>query len=703
MRDIIHTDPDRSSRRASPFTTIRNISVERAKKQIERIISLKNRVLGNDTSMPSILPLDFDKVFPSDVTIRSLDAAIRKTQDYFLSTQDRMNGHWHGELDDNITLTSELIFFYKILNIDRSDIIAKCLHHIEQTQNPDGSWSLYYGGPGELSATIEAYVACCLAGVSQDQLWMQNAATFIRANGGIQKARVFTKINLAFFGFYRWENIPIIPAELMLIPKRLPFNILEFSSWSRAVIIPLTIIFHHKPNFHDRCSFSLDHLMEASPDYVDRPAPRNIKRISIDYAFFLANHYMALFEKYRFIKPLRKYSLKRVEKWIVEHQNESGDWCGIIPAMMNSVVGLHLLGYPMDNDMILKGIQSVERFLRFEDDRAILQSTVSPIWDTAITGVALHESGYPLENPTLIKAAKWLLSKEITQPGDWAHKAKSEPGAWAFEFNNTFYPDTDDTALVLQFLLQIRRHHKDAAYSNGLNDAIQRGLRWLEAMQCKNGGYGAFDKDNNQWFINEIPFADLKSLLDPSTPDVTGHILEAFGIANYGLTHPTVKKIIDYLKESQEPEGSWYGRWGVNYIYGTSGVLVGLKAVGENMQLPYVQRALRWLFSCQNPDGGWGESCQSYDDRNLMGKGRSTASQTAWALLGLLAADLHQHPSVLKGVTFLIDRQEKDGTWAEPEYTGTGFPRHFYLRYDLYRIYFPLLALGRYRQNSQPI
>ncbi len=392
-------------------------------------------------------------------------------------------------------------------------------------------------------------------------------------------------------------------------------------------------------------------------------------------------------------KPLRRAALKKAEAWVLSHQEDEGDFGGIQPAMLNSLLALHFLGYSHDHPVVVKGMEAVDRFLIDCGDHISLQACVSPLWDTAIACNALLDSGLPADHPALVKAAEWMVKKQVVKPGDWTVKnPHTEPGGWAFEFFNELYPDTDDTAEILMALDRIAIPD----YRWKLKES-ERAVTWLLSMQSKNGGWGAFDQDNNKEVLNEVPFADHKALLDPPTVDVSSRILWCLGKLGFKRNHPRVERALTFVKSNQEPDGCWWGRWGVNYIYGTFLALNGLKHMGENMRQPFIRKAVGWLTEHQNEDGGWGETCESYAKPELRGQGVSTASQTAWAILGLVAAGEACNPVVKKGVDFLLKSQNAEGTWWEDEFTGTGFPIHFFIKYHMYQHFFPLMALSRYR------
>jgi squalene-hopene/tetraprenyl-beta-curcumene cyclase len=623
--------------------------------------------------------------------IRRVTEAIDRSRQFFLTTQ-APEGFWVGELQSNVTIIAEYIMFQYFLGHRDPQRLRKAVRHILGTQLPDGGWNIYFGGPSELSATVEAYFALKLAGHPADDARMKKACQLILAKGGVEQSRVFTKINLALFGQYSWEGIPSMPVEMMFLPTGFYFNIYEFSSWSRSVIVPLMIIFAQKPQVKLDGFPGIDELSASPPEQRQAAVEWSEELVSWRNFFVLADRALKILER-RTIPAVRAAAIRRAEQWILDHQDITGEWGGIMPAMMNSVLALLSLGYKATDPVIVKGIEAIERFGIETSSEFRLQSCVSPVWDTAITVIALAESGLHTTHPALTKAADWLVSKQVLRKGDWAVKnRKGKPGGWSFEFFNDFFPDNDDTAMVLLALRHVRVPDEQT-----LKEACQRGLTWLLSMQCDDGGWGAFDMNNNRRLLNHIPFADLESLLDPSTSDVTGRVMELLAKLGYPRQHPVLRRALRFLRKDQSEDGSWYGRWGVNYIYGTWAVLTGLRALGEDFSQGYIQRATRWVEHCQNPDGGWGESCETYVNPQTEGNGTSTPSQTAWAVMALIESGQEYSPAVELGIRFLVERQQRDGTWAEEEFTGTGFPKHFYINYHLYRNYFPLMALARYR------
>ena len=583
-----------------------------------------------------------------------------------------------------------LFHFLGMVDKDRE---RKLANYILSKQTPEGFWSLWYKGPGDLSTTIEAYFALKLAGYSADHAAMVKAREFILGNGGIIKARVFTKIFLALFGEFAWFGVPSMPIELMLLPDWAYFNMYEFSSWSRATIIPLSVVMSERPVRKLPPRSRVQELFVRPPRPTDYTITREDGLLTWKNFFIGADHLIKVYESSP-IRPFKKQAIASAEKWILEHQEQSGDWGGIQPAMLNSILALHCLGYANDHPAVAKGLEALANFCVEDEECIVLQSCVSPVWDTALALVALQEADVPTDHPAMIKAAQWLLDLEVRRKGDWQVKCPElEPGGWAFEFLNDWYPDVDDSGFVMLAIKDIKVRDKKHR-----EQAIKRGIAWCLGMQSENGGWGAFDKDNTKYLLNKIPFADLEALIDPPTSDLTGRMLELMGNFGYPKTFPAAERALEFLKREQEPEGPWWGRWGVNYLYGTWSVLCGLEAIGEDMTQSYIRKATNWIKSKQNSDGGWGELCESYSDRSLMGCGPSTASQTGWALLSLLAAGEAQSKSAAKGVKYLLDTQNDDGTWDEDAFTGTGFPKFFMIKYHIYRNCFPLTALGKYRK-----
>lgn len=620
-----------------------------------------------------------------------LSEAIKKTQSYYLN-QQLEDGYWWYELESNATMTSEYLMLLHFLGLRDEKKDRKMVRHILGNQRSDGTWSIHWGGKGDLSTTIEAYFALKLAGLSADEEPLRKAREFILEKGGVEASRVFTKIFLALFGEFDWKAIPSIPVEINLLPAWFPLNIYNFSSWARSTIVPLSVVLEFKP------VRPIPERARVRELYKDphRTPPITTKQLSFFSwkRLFLVVDRLTKAMEHLSIRPLKRKALKRTEKWILEHQEPSGDWAGIQPAMVNSILALVAMGYDSSCEPIRRGLEALERFTIETDDELALQACISPVWDTVLTSLSLLCSGVDKDHPTIIKACKWLASKQIFQKGDWSVKRQDvKSGGWAFEFENNWYPDVDDTAVVLMLL----RRYSDREFIKPEN--LERGLQWILGMQGKDGGWGSFDADNNLRILNQLPFGDLEAMIDPSTPDLTGRVLECLGLFGYELSEDKVQQGMDFLKRTQEEDGSWWGRWGVNYINGTWSVLMGLASIGEDLSKPYIRKATAWLKGVQRPDGGWGECCESYEDPRLKVHGTSTPSQTAWAIMGLIAAGEGRSEEVRRGIDFLVARQKADGTWKEEEFTGTGFPKYFMIRYHNYRNCFPLMALGRFHSQ----
>lgn len=625
------------------------------------------------------------------ITVNKVTEAIAKSQNHLLSIQNPA-GYWWAELESNVTITAEVVLLHKIWGTDSQRPLHKAETYLRSQQRQHGGWELFYGDGGELSTSVEAYMALKLLGVPASDPAMLRARDFILQRGGISKTRIFTKFHLALIGCYNWRGLPSIPPAIMLLPDAFPFNIYEMSSWARSSTVPLLIVFDDKPIYLSCSAIALNELYVEGAD-IQFELPRNNDWtdlfITLDNAFKLAENLNLM--------PLRSEGIKAAEKWILERQEATGDWGGIIPAMLNSMLALKSLNYDVNDPIVVRGLQAIDNFAIETEDSYRVQPCVSPIWDTAWAIRALIESGLAADDPAIVKAGEFLLDKQILDYGDWAVKNhQGKPGAWAFEFDNRFYPDVDDSAVVVM-ALQIAKLPNEKLKQQ----AIARAINWIASMQCQAGGWAAFDLNNNQDWLNLVPYGDLKAMIDPNTADVTARVLEMLGECKQSIDTQSFEKAIAYLINEQEIDGSWFGRWGVNYIYGTSGVLSAFALVAPQTHQNSISRGATWLLKCQNPDGGWGETCRSYNDPSLKGKGKSTASQTAWAIIGLIAAGQATGKIALsaieKGINYLLATQQSDGTWDESEFTGTGFPGHFYLKYHLYQQYFPLIALGRYQ------
>jgi len=625
---------------------------------------------------------------PEVVATTKLDEAISQGISHLLFLQYD-EGYWWGELESNVTITAEHLFLTHILGIGTQELWDKIARQLLAWQREDGAWAIWYDGPGDLSTTVEAYVALKMAGVDPDSPEMAKAREWIMARGGVERVRNFTKIWLALMGEWPWEGLPVIPPEVVLLPRWFLINIYEFGSWARGTMVPLTIVYAHRPTFPIPSYARIDELFPRGRANADLSLPK--KRSAWGRFFTFADKVLRVHEHSRW-KPLRKRAIKAAEEWIIARQEADGCWGGIQPAWVYSLIALYVLGHDPEGPILKKGIEGLKRYSIEEDGKFRFQSCISPVWDTGLAMIALQDAGLPADHPVLVKAGKWLLNEQIFVGGDWQVKCNGRPGGWAFEFDNDVYPDTDDSSVVMMALLRTDLPERAKEF------AISRGLEWLLAMQSSNGGWGAFDRNNTRALLREIPFADFGEMIDPPSVDVTAHIVELLGRLGYRKGFRPVDRALAYLKREQEPDGAWYGRWGVNLTYGIGYVLPALAAVGEDMRAPYVRRAVDWLISHQNEDGGWGERVEGYYDPTWRGRGPSTSSQTAWALLALLAAGEIDHRATKAGIEYLIRTQREDGGWDQAYFTGTGFPTDFMINYHLYRDLFPLMALGRYRR-----
>jgi squalene-hopene/tetraprenyl-beta-curcumene cyclase len=617
-----------------------------------------------------------------------LDAAIQRADSYLLGRQSSQ-GYWVGNLEADASVAAGYIPLMYLMQGGADPLKqSKVVTYLKDKQNSDGSWSSYFGGEGDLNVTAQVYFALKLAGQPASSSEMQKARDFVLSRGGLAKTNTITRVWLAVFGQFDYRGVPSIPAELIFLPRWFYLNLYEFASWSRETIMALIMVLNKRP------VCPLPGEARISELFVDGDSQRQVRPAERGGWLSWKSLFLAADAGYKFLErihllPFKQAALRRVEKWVVEHQENDGSWGGIMLPWVYSLIGLKSLGYSAEHPVIRKGLEGLAGFL-VEDERSLwLQPATSPVWDTAWACLSLLQAGLSPEHPALLKAGRWLLDQEVRTTGDWKIKNPSlAPGGWAFEFANQWYPDIDDTAVVARALGQIK-------LENAKTEAILRGEQWIRNMQGRDGGWAAFDKDNNKRVLSGLPYGDFMTPLDPASPDVTAHALEL--ISESDARSPAARKAVRYLKNSQEDDGSWFGRWGVNYLYGTGLVLVSLKAAGEDLTQACVLRALAWLKSKQNPDGGWGESCHSYVDPRRRGQGDSTASQTAWALMGLMCGGRDCAQALRAGADYLLHEQNRDGNWKENFFTGTGFPRAFYLRYDLYRSYFPLLALGQYR------
>jgi squalene-hopene/tetraprenyl-beta-curcumene cyclase len=585
--------------------------------------------------------------------LTSLDRALEAATGRLLELQ-HPEGWWVGELESNATMIAQHLFWLHFLGLRDPKTDRKLANELLARRREDGTWSIWFEGPADLSTSVEAYVAIKMAGIDPGD----RSREYIRRNGGIPASRVFTKCFLALLGHWPWQRIATVPVEIIRLPPGAPFSVYNFGCWARQTVVPLSVVQALRPVRH--ADVDLREL-GARPGLTRRPPPPGF---------------------------VRRHAIARAERWVRERQEADGSWGGIQPPWVWSIIMLAALGYGPHDETLSRAIAGWQGFMIDEGDRLRPEACQSPVWDTALAVLALRDAGVPADHPQLVRAGEWLLAEEVTVKGDWAvRRPNLAPGGWAFEFENDLYPDVDDTAVVALALDQL-----------GIGaDAVKRGLDWIAGMQSANGGWGAFDADNTSEWLYKLPFCDFGAVIDPPSEDVSAHALEA--LAPHSGYEQMVERGLEYLLRSQQPDGSWWGRWGVNHVYGTGAAVPALAACGFEADHRAVGRAVGWLDAVQNPDGGFGEDIRSYDELEWRGRGASTPSQTAWALLAYAAAGASHRPSARRATDFLCASQFANGDWQEQHYTGTGFPTDFMIRYHLYRLHFPVMALGRTRER----
>lgn len=610
-----------------------------------------------------------------------------------LLSQQREDGHWCGELEGDSVLESEYALTLHFLGRGSDQRIHKAAAHLRQKQLPEGGWCLFPGGPADASASVKAYFVLKLVGDDPESSHMFKVRQVVQRLGGLEVCNTFTKILLAIFGQYPWDRCPAVPPEMMLLPRWFPFNIYAMSAWSRTIVVPLSIIWACKPRCEVPEWASLTELATGDPvpaERVDRPLGERLWRrffTGVDVA-------LRRLERLSW-HPWRKRAVRRATTWMIERLEQSDGLGAIFPPILNTIFALRCLGHEMDSPILQRQIHELEKLVK-EDDTLRVQPCFSPVWDTALSLSSLLEAGIEPQNAVVRSATRWLLDHEVTEDGDWRiSNPNGVTGGWYFEYANEFYPDCDDTSAVLTALAKTDLVPHDA----GVAGALRRGTAWLLSMQNEDGGWAAFDRGCDRTFLTYIPFADHNAMIDPSTVDITSRVLESLARLGYGVDSELVQRGVRFVLEQQEDDGSWYGRWGCNYLYGTWLALCGLRSVGLSPgDEAWGRRAVDWLCECQNEDGGWGELPFSYERPALKGQGPSTASQTAWAVMGLLAGGQTDSEAVRGGVESLLRTQRPTGDWGETHWTGTGFPKVFYLRYHYYAMYFPLSALSAYQK-----
>lgn len=675
--------------------------------------------------------------FSGDMTLRVLGAPVRrailKTRQWLLDEQDT-EGYWCAELEGDTILESETILLLTYQGREDSPLAKRLAAYLVEKQMPNGGWSMYPGGRVEISGSVKAYFALKLTGHDPSVEYMRRARQAILDHGGADAVNSFTRFYLAMLGQISYDQCPEVPPEVMLLPKWLPISLHRVSAWSRTMIVPLSIVSALRPVRKVESRLGIRELFLRNP--ANWPKLRcpglsgGTGLLSWD-RFFRTIDQGFKWCRRQGLLPLRRHAIAAAKRWMLARFEHSDGVGAIYPPIVWSLVALKSLGYD-DQSEPVRECQAQLDALVIDDahaNTARVQPCKSPVWDTAIALRAIAAAGVAPNSSATQRAVNWLLDRQTTRPGDWSDTVQAEPGGWYFEHRNEYYPDSDDTAMVLmamktqfaeaasadhdELLPRLRVFADPAAPPAGLDDdddllmrttiAIDRGLRWLLAMQNDDGGWGAFDRNNDAEFLCHVPFADHNAMIDPSTPDLTARVLEALGQLGMHLGNRAVDRAVEYVRSSQEADGSWFGRWGVNYIYGTWQVITGLTTVGVPVDDPMIASGVNWLLAHQQQDGGWGESADTYEHPHLRGQGVTTASQTAWAVMGLVAAGLEEHPAVIRGIRFLAFTQEEDGTWEETEFTGTGFPIVFYLRYHYYPIYFPLLALAQWARKVGPL
>jgi squalene-hopene/tetraprenyl-beta-curcumene cyclase len=629
-----------------------------------------------------------------DEFLTGLDFTIERARRSLIALQNP-EGYWNAPLEAPAQMNAEFIIFNHFMDSVDRELEARIAKYLLDTQQPDGSWNLFPGGEGYASYTIEAYAALKLAGMSADEEPLVRTRRWIAANGGMGRAGTLSRFYLASIGLVPWSATASSPVEMMLAPNWFPLNIYELGSWARGTFVALALLQAAKPVHPVSDGNLIAELYDQPPQLTNFAQPRGAKASSLRAVLNQADKLLRLYDRHP-MRRLRSKAAESAEKWLVEHQEANGSFGGIEPCYLLSPMALKAVGYRNEHPIIRKSIEASRELVWEMGDKALYMPCVSPNWNTALACKSLLASGLHGDHPALTAATRWFINHQVFKRGDWSIKRPGlKPGGWPFEFFNDAYPDVDDSAVIVSVLTEMGRHDQAKAR------AIEAGAKWVSGMQSRDGGFAAFDADTDSKWLNQLPLADVEAVTDPSCPDLTGRVLEMLGSLRISKDDQVARRAIEWLKRNQSAAGSWWGRWGVNHIYGTFSALLGLRAIGADLHEPWIRRAVGWLKSKQNADGGWGESCLSDKDPRWHGRGASTASQTAWALIGLLAGEDAVSEHVQRGIGWLIERQNAAGSWDEKEFTGNGFPNHFYMRYHLYPHYFPLLALSNFRTRMR--
>ncbi len=620
-----------------------------------------------------------------------LDWTVERAQRALLALQSA-EGYWNAPLEANAQMNAEFVIFNHFMGSVDGALERRIVRFLLDSQQADGSWNLYPGGEGYASYTIEAYAALKLSGMDAGAAPMRAARRWIEAHGGIGSAGTLARFYLATLGQIPWKASAASPVEVMLLPNWFPFNLYELGSWARGTFVALALLQSAKPVVAVDSERSIRELYATTPERTEFPQPRGKGALSTRSILNHLDRALRFYDRHHH-RALRARAVRAAERWLVDHQEANGSFGGIEPCYLLTPMALKGIGYGADSPVIRRSIEASRELVWEMGDKALYMPCVSPNWNTALASKALLASGMHPGHPALARASRWLIDHQIFKRGDWSVKRPNlQPGGWAFEFFNDAYPDVDDSAVILGVLSQTAGCDP-AAHRR----ALDAGTAWVMGMQSRDGGFAAFDVDTDGKWLNQLPLADVEAVTDPSCPDLTGRVLEMMGALGCTRSHPVARRAIEWLRRAQSQEGSWWGRWGVNHIYGTFSALAGLRAIGVDLEEPWIKRAVAWLKAHQNPDGGWGESPLSDRDPAWRGRGASTASQTAWALIGLLEGENGMSENVMRGVKWLLERQNGAGAWDEDAFTGNGFPNHFYMKYYLYAHYFPLMALGQFR------